>query len=334
VLGLTVRVDAASSASDKKIGLMEDHGADVQAVHESLDQALEQSRLEGDQPNHTFIPPFNHPDVLAGQAVLGVQLFEDLIKQGLEGDVSVMAAVGGGGHLTGLAFGYRYAAEQAAENGYVPSFKATFYGVQMENGDATRRAVERYRQGLPYATLDDVFPEADYDKTNDGTFTMPGDLTVKALADTRVVADILVVSKPQVGKAMAYLSNQLDKKVEPAGALSHAGATLLAASDPALRPSVRKRQFVTYVSGANVTDELYDHFMNAVSAEQAEKEAAQSAELRAYKEYLANGFQNVGLGPVALRRTSQGSGFKPLSTSVASSPTYAYRTGLVEPQPR
>jgi threonine dehydratase len=324
VLGISVRVDMTDFASQAKIDPIENHGAEVRAVHPDLGQAVRASSREAEQPHHVFIPPFNHLDVLTGQAVLGVQLFEDLIKEGIEGDVTVLAAVGGGGHMTGLAFGYRYAAELAAENGYTPSFKATFYGVQMEGGDATRRAVDHYRQDLPHEVLDDVFPEGDYDKTNDGTFTMPGDLTVRTLADRSVVADIFTVSKAEVGRAMAHLSSQLGKKVEPAGALSHAGAEALAKLSPALRSSDPKSQLVTYVSGANVTDELYEHFMAVVREEDDLLEARRLASLEAYRRHLAVGFRNVGLGRSAL-------GPLKIGTSIASSPTHQYRTGLVTP---
>ncbi len=318
-LGLHVEVEAAKTASSVKVGLMAGHGADVNATHDSLATALDTAEVKGRQPNHTFVPPYNDYDVITGQAVLGVQLYEDLVKQSVSGKVVVPAAVGGGGHLSGLVCGYRYAAERAAESGFQQPFDVSFVGVQMEGGDLARRAVEHKRSGLPYASVDDLFPDGDFDASNDGTFAVPGHLTLSVLSDESAVSRIVVVDKGAVGASMYAQSRQLGKRVEPAGALSRAGAELLAGQN------AEQVTFVTYLTGSNVSSELYEDFMVARRNRQAAMVAARSAEVLQVRSQLT-AFRAGSLA------TSECISVADRGVTVASSPTAAYRQGLVMPR--
>lgn len=318
-LGLHVEVEAAATASPVKVELMTGHGADVNASHDNLATALDTAAAKGRQPNHTFVPPYNDYDVITGQAVLGVQLYEDLVKQSVTGQVVVPAAVGGGGHLSGLVCGYRYAAERAAENGFQQPFDVSFVGVQMKGGDLARRAVEHKRSGLPYQTIADLFPAGDYDTSNDGTFAVPGHLTLGVLSDEAAVERIVTVDKGAVGSSMYVQSRQLGKHVEPAGALSRAGAERLASEydEPVT--------FVTYLTGSNVSPELYEEFMVARRARQAAAVAARSTEIL-HEQSRLTAF-NVGS-----LTTSKNVSIADHTVTVASSPTASRRQGLVTPR--
>lgn len=320
-LGLHVEVEAAMTASPVKVGLMAGHGADVNASHDSLATALDTAEAKGRQPNHAFVPPYNDYDVITGQAVLGVQLYEDLVKQSVSGQVVVPAAVGGGGHLSGLVCGYRYAAERAAESGFQQPFDVSFVGVQMEGGDLARRAVEHKRSGLPYTSVTDLFPDGGFDASNDGTFAVPGHLTLSMLSDAAAVSHIVTVDKGAVGASMYTQSRQLDKRVEPAGALSRAGAELLAQQ----YADAAKVTFVTYLTGSNVSSELYEDFMVARRNRQAAMQATRSAEVLRARAHLT-AFRAGSLA------TSEYVSVADRGVSVASSPTAAYRQGLVTPR--
>ena len=68
-----------------------EHGSDYE---ESERYALELGRAEG----ASFVSPYNDPNVIAGQATIGRELDSQL-----SGDITVVAPVGGGGLLSGLA---------------------------------------------------------------------------------------------------------------------------------------------------------------------------------------------------------------------------------------
>ncbi len=66
-------------------------GADYDEAH---DEAVRRAKVEG----LTYIPPFDDPDVIAGQGTVGLEIVEDL-----PGVRRILAGVGGGGLLAGIA---------------------------------------------------------------------------------------------------------------------------------------------------------------------------------------------------------------------------------------
>jgi len=68
-------------------------------------EAAEKRALEiGASPGALFISPYNDPNVIAGQATIGRELDSQL-----PGEVTVIAPVGGGGLLSGYAYGHDHA---------------------------------------------------------------------------------------------------------------------------------------------------------------------------------------------------------------------------------
>lgn len=344
LFGLEATVLAAYYASQTKLGLSRRNGADVKDTFPSL-KAASDEMMSQQECGEIAIPPYNDLDVIAGQSLMGVQLVEDLIARGVKGDVTVFAPVGGGGFISGLVTGSRYAIDVLGYGDQQPPFELTFVGVQMEGGDPARRAVANFLARKPHARMQDLYASGEpADKSNDGTLAVPGDLTLPTLADRSKVSGLDTVTKPQVAAVMKRLSGKLGKLIEPAGALSRAGALAWAERSAVHPRSDEGQTLVTYITGANVTDETYKEYMAALDRhmelQRAQMYAATEAHLghiaglaAASKRMLENRLREVALDrscrastPIQVRFTGR--------TALASSPTSQYRTGLVEPKPR
>lgn len=161
-----------------KIDGIKAQGAEVRIVGRSQDDAqVEVDRLvEGGM---TMIPPFDHPDIIAGQGTLGLELAEDLP------DLSTaLVQVSGGGLISGVA---------AALKARNPDIRVV--GVSMERGAAM---YECQRAGKPILvpelpTLADSLGGG-IGLDNAYTFTMTRDL----------VDEIVLVSEAEIAEAIRH----------------------------------------------------------------------------------------------------------------------------------
>nr|GEZ04937.1 threonine dehydratase biosynthetic, chloroplastic-like [Tanacetum cinerariifolium] len=74
-------------------------GATVVLEGDSYDEAQAYAKRRGVVENRTFIPPFDHPDVISGQGTVGMEI----VRQ-LQGPIhAIFVPVGGGGLIAGIA---------------------------------------------------------------------------------------------------------------------------------------------------------------------------------------------------------------------------------------
>lgn len=74
-------------------------GATVVLVGDSYDEAQSHAKHRAEQEGRTFIPPFDHPDVIMGQGTVGMEI----VRQ-LRGPLhAIFVPVGGGGLIAGIA---------------------------------------------------------------------------------------------------------------------------------------------------------------------------------------------------------------------------------------
>jgi threonine dehydratase len=150
----------------------------------------------------TVLPPFDHPDIIAGQGTLALELIEDAEAAGLVLD-DLLVCTGGGGLVAGCAL---------AVEGASPGTRV--HAVEPEGWDDTRRSLDA---GARLA--------------NDGQGTLlcdallsmrPGALTF-AINQPRL-AGAVVVSDAEVLQAMRFAFEHLKIVVEPGGAVALAAA--------------------------------------------------------------------------------------------------------------
>jgi threonine dehydratase len=140
----------------------------------------------------TLIPPFNHPDVIAGQGTAALEL----IRTAERLDV-VLAPCGGGGLLSGTALAVKHQAPGARVIGVEPA--------GADNGTRAFRAGHIVRVEHPDTMADGLKPKA------------LGDLTFAVIRE--YVDDMVTVSEEEIRSTLHFLWNRMKLIVEPSGAV-------------------------------------------------------------------------------------------------------------------
>lgn len=202
-------------------------GAKVQIVGNSQDDAqLEAQRLVDDD-GLVMLPPFDHPDVIAGQGTIGLEILEQLPEV-----KTVLVPLSGGGLFAGIALALKTAN---------PSITAL--GVSMENGCAMHASLAF---GRPIF-VEEVVTLADslgggIGLDNHYSFSMVRDLA----------NDTLLVSEAWIARAVHHAYWEEREVVEGAGAIGI--AALLAGH---VRASQALGPIVVVVSGRNIDMALH-----------------------------------------------------------------------------
>ncbi|MEU2033838.1 threonine ammonia-lyase [Nocardia amamiensis] len=104
-LGIESTVFMPIGASLPKLMATKAYGAQVRQVGETIDESLDAALDFADRTGATLIHPFDHPDIVAGQATVGVEILEQLPEVG-----TVLVPTGGGGLLAGVAVALQHVA--------------------------------------------------------------------------------------------------------------------------------------------------------------------------------------------------------------------------------
>jgi threonine dehydratase len=181
-----------------KVEAARDYGAEV-ILHGDITRIFERVRQVEEERGMVFIHPFDHPDIIAGQGTVGLELMEDLPDL-----AAVVVPIGGGGLVSGVA---------AAVKALSP--RTRVIGVEPFGADAMWRSLA---SGRP-EKLDRIETIADgLSAPFAGEHTLAH---VQAWVD-----DIVRVSDEEMVRAMRLLLSRCKILAEPAGAA--ATAALLA----------------------------------------------------------------------------------------------------------
>lgn len=232
--GVRCIICMSSLVPRNKIDGIEALGAEVRIVGASQDDAqIEVDRLVGED-GMIMVPPFDHPDIIAGQGTLGL----DLIEQVPEAEC-VLVQLSGGGLISGVA---------AALKARRPDIRVI--GVSMERGAAMYHCLKAGRpvqvEELP--TLADSLGGG-IGLDNRFTFAM-----VRALVD-----DVVLVSEAEIAAAIRHAYWKESQIVEGSGSV--AVAALLAGK---VRPS---GPTVALLSGGNIDMNLHHRIISGEDVE-------------------------------------------------------------------
>jgi threonine dehydratase len=218
ILGINTTIIMPQDAPAVKQMATRSYGAEVllydrsEIAREALSQEIAAQR------GSTIIPPFDHPQVIAGQGTAAKELFESVGALDL-----LLVCCGGGGLLSGCAM---------AAHTLSPGCRVM--GVEPAAGDDVTRSFQT-------KTIQTVHNP---DTIADGARTSaPGQLTFPLIL--QYVSDMLTVTDDQLVRAMFFLWERLKIVVEPTGAL--ATAALLAGLIDPCPPRIG-----VIVSGGNV----------------------------------------------------------------------------------
>ncbi|GAB2229610.1 hypothetical protein Droror1_Dr00013857 [Drosera rotundifolia] len=74
-------------------------GATVVLIGDSYDEAQEYAKMRARKEGQTFVPPFDHPDVIMGQGTVGMEI----VRQIKDPVHAIFVPIGGGGLIAGIA---------------------------------------------------------------------------------------------------------------------------------------------------------------------------------------------------------------------------------------
>ncbi|MFI6085985.1 threonine ammonia-lyase [Streptomyces sp. NPDC051217] len=191
LLGVRSTVFMPVAAPLPKVAATREYGAEVrlhgQVVDETLDAAQEYARETG----AVFIHPFDHPDIIAGQGTVGLEILEQCPEVR-----TILVGLGGGGLVAGIAL---------AVKGVRPDVKVI--GVQAAGAAAFPPSL---RAGRPMS-IDEQQTMADGIKVG-----RPGEITFPMVRD--LVDEVRTVSEDELSAALLLCLERAKLVVEPAGA--------------------------------------------------------------------------------------------------------------------
>ncbi len=189
--GIPCEVFMPTEAPVAKVAAVEAFGGIVHLGGDSVDACVAAAREHAAHSGAGFVHPFDDPDVILGQATLGLELLEDV--EDLE---MVVVPVGGGGLISGIAGVVRAARPYTR-----------VIGVQV---DACAPFPESLRGAAPVtfqsrATIADGI-----------AIKRPGEITLPLVR--RWVDDMVVVTEEEIARAMVWLLERAKLVVEGGGA--------------------------------------------------------------------------------------------------------------------
>lgn len=196
-VGWTARVVMPEDASPAKVAGAEAYGAEVEFCGTTSRERLERAEAIAASEHLLWVPPYDDPDVLAGQGTIGLEILEQIPAL----DV-VLVPIGGGGLISGIASAIKAVNPAVRVVGVEPAGACATY--------LSRQAGRRVElpAGLTIA---------------DGLRTVvPGTLTFPIIQE--LVDDIVVVSDEEIRAAMRLILSRLKTVVEPSGACAAAWA--------------------------------------------------------------------------------------------------------------
>ena len=218
ILGIPATIVMPHDASPAKLAATLGYGAQVVGYDRYTEDAMAIAKALAEREGRTFIPPFDHPDVIAGQGTAALELLQD------HGPMDrLYVCLGGGGLLSGSLL----AAKALSPN-------CAVFGVEPEAGNDVQQSLakgERVRIPTPVTIAD-------------GAQTpMVGAITFEIIR--RDVAAVHTVSDAQLVDAMRFYAERMKMVVEPTGCLSLAALLQDA-------PACQGQRVGVIISGGNV----------------------------------------------------------------------------------
>ncbi|HEV2072829.1 MAG TPA: threo-3-hydroxy-L-aspartate ammonia-lyase [Thermomicrobiales bacterium] len=218
LLGVRAVLVMPTDAPVSKVAATRGYGGEVILYDRYTENREEIGWRLADEQGLTLVPPYDHPDVMAGQGTVAVELFEDVGPLDL-----LLVPLGGGGLLSGCA---------VAAHALSPGCRVI--GVEPEAGNDGQRS---FRSG-EIIHIETPKTIADGAQTlHLGNYTFP---VIQQMVD-----DIVTVSDAELVEAMSFFASRMKLIVEPTGSLA-AAAVLQKKID------TRGKRIGVLLSGGNV----------------------------------------------------------------------------------
>lgn len=227
MLGVATTIIMPLDAPAAKIAATRGYGATIVSFDRyTQDRDAIGARLASEQ-GLTLIPPYDHPDVIAGQGTAAKELIEETGPLD-----ALLVCVGGGGLLAGSALGAR-----------ALSPACLVYGVEPEAGNDGQQS---FRSG---AIVRIAVPKTIADGAQTPSL---GALTFPIIQDK--VADMLTVSDGELIETMRFFAERMKIVVEPTGCLAAAAAF-------SAKIDIKGKRVGVIISGGNIDLSAFARFV-------------------------------------------------------------------------
>lgn len=209
LLGIPVTIVMPVDAALPKLAATRGYGAEVILEGTSLAESLEVARRLGDETGRVLIHPYDHRDVVTGQATVGLEILEQVP------DVrTVIVPTGGGGLLAGITAAVRHRAEHVRVIGVQAEAAAAYPASLTAGHPVLRTGMTTMADGIAVG--------------------LPGQVPFDIIATQ--VDQIRTVTEEELAAAVLFLVERAKQVVEPSGAAGVA-ALLRMAHDVAGPPA-------------------------------------------------------------------------------------------------
>ena len=218
LLGMPATIVMPHDAPASKVAATKGYGGNVVIYDRYKEDRELIGRDLAEKHGLTLIPPYDHPDVIAGQGTAAKELFEEV--GALD---ALFVPLGGGGLLSGSALSTRALS---------PGCK--LYGVEPAAGNDGQQS---FHSGA-IVHIDTPETIADGAQTQHlGSYTFP--------VIRRDVDDVLTATDKQLVECMAFAASRMKLVIEPTGCLGFAAARQM-------KPQLHGKRVGILLSGGNV----------------------------------------------------------------------------------
>jgi threonine dehydratase len=190
LLGAAATVYMPLVAPLPKIAATRAYGAEVRLVGSTVDDALEAAQAYAAESGSVFIHPFDHPDVIAGQGTVGLEIMEQCPDAR-----TVLVPTGGGGLVSGIGVAIKAAHPDVAVIAVQADAAAAFPGSLAAGQPLALDAMATMADGIAVGC--------------------PGVVTFDHVQS--VVDDVVCVSEVALSRALLLCLERVKLLVEPAG---------------------------------------------------------------------------------------------------------------------
>ena len=190
--GIDAHIVMPSNALAVKRRAVEGYGGRVVACEPTLEARETTARAVIAETGATFIHPYDHPDIIAGQGTAALELLEQVPQLD-----AIVAPVGGGGLLSGIC---------VAAKGLDPAVRV--FAAEPLGADDAARSVAAGK----------LIPQTGPDTIADGLLTSLGELTWPIIRDH--VERVVTVSEEEIVAAMRLAWERAKLLIEPSAAVA------------------------------------------------------------------------------------------------------------------
>ena len=230
-LGVKATIVMPETAPQVKLDATRALGAEIVLVGPASEERIKKAEELEREHGLIAVPPYNDEKIIAGQGTIGLEILEDMADVDL-----VLAPVGGGGLISGVATAIKESNPKAKVIGVEPEFAA----------DA--------QASLRSGKIQSISGESAMRTAADGLRSQSiGEINFEHIR--KYVDDIVTVTEEEIRRAMHRLLFSARILAEPSGAVTTAAAMFHAEELP------QSRKTVAVVTGGNVEPQLFSDIL-------------------------------------------------------------------------